>query len=114
MAWICGQPPLWTLMILSIRSVTIHSAPGSEVRAELLDRPGEARILECPALHLADGVHDGGVIAAVEGVGDGGEREVGELSRQVHGELASPGDGGGAGGGEDRLDAEAEAGRNGL
>src|SRR3954470_11965995 len=106
MAWICGEPPL---TILSIGSVTIHSASGLELGGELLDGAREAGVLEGAALDLADGVHDGGVISAVEGMGDLWKGEVGELAGEVHGELASPCDGGGAGGGEDLVDAEAEA-----
>src|SRR4051812_30677672 len=111
MAWICGQPPL---AILSIGSVTIHSASGLELRGELLDGPREAGVLEGAGLDLANGVHDGGVIAAVESLGDRGKREVGELAGQVHGELAGAGDGSDPGGGEDLVDAEAEARRDGL
>src|SRR5829696_4211135 len=106
MAWICGQPPL---TILSIGSVTIHSASGLELGGELLDGPREACVLEGAALDLADGVHDGGVVAAVEGFGDRWKREVGELAGQIHGELASSGNGGAAGGGEDVVYAQAES-----
>ena len=67
MAWICGQPPS---AILSVRSVTIHCGHGAELIGELLDGPGEAGVLERASLDLADGVQDGGVIAAVEGLGD--------------------------------------------
>src|SRR5829696_3544810 len=105
MAWICGQPPL---TILSIGSVTIHSASGLELGGELLDGPREACVLEGAALDLADGVHDGGVVAAVEGFGDRWKREVGELAGQIHGELASSGNGGGAGGGEDVVGGQGE------
>src|SRR5882724_5595500 len=102
MAWICGQPPL---TILSIGSVTIHSASGLELGGELLDGARKAGVLEGAALDLADGVHDGGVTAAVEGSGDLWKGEVGELTGEVHGELAGPGDGSGAPGGEDFVDA---------
>src|SRR3954453_23772044 len=98
MAWICGQPPL---AILSIGSVTIHSGSGLELRSELLDGAREAGVLEGAVLDLANGVHDGGVVTAVEGLGDGRQRKVGELAGEVHGELPGPGDGSAAGGGED-------------
>src|SRR4051795_10861018 len=111
MAWICGEPPL---TILSIGSVTIHSAFGLELGGELLDGAREAGVLEGAALDLADGVHDGGVITAVEGVGDLRKGEVGELAGEVHGELPGAGDGRGAGGGEDLIDAEAESRGDGL
>src|SRR5205809_7548126 len=97
MAWICGEPPL---TILSIGSVTIHSASGLELVGELFDGSREAGVLEGAALDLADGVHDGGVITAVEGLGDGRQGEVGELAGQVDGGLAGAGGGGAAGGGE--------------
>src|SRR4051812_15524851 len=111
MAWICGQPPL---TILSIGSVTIHSASRSELAGELLDGPREACVLEGGILDLADGVHDGGVVAAVEGFGDRGQRQVGELAGQVHGELPSAGDGSAAGRGEDLVDAQPEPSRHRL
>src|SRR6187399_1890591 len=111
MAWICGQPPL---LILSIGSVTIHRACAAELRAELLDRPREARVLQCAAFDLADGVQDGGVVSAIEGRGDRAQREIGELTRQVHGELARSGDFSRAAGGEDGVDAQLEAGGDGL
>src|SRR5215208_3353836 len=111
MAWICGQPPL---TILSIGSVTIHSGLGLELRAELLDGPGEAGVLEGAPLDLADRVQDGGVIAAVEGLCDGRQGEIGELASQVHRELAGLGDGSGASGREDGVDAEAETGGDGF
>src|SRR3954447_25840444 len=107
MAWICGQPPL---AILSIGSVTIHSARVLELGGELFDRAREACVLERAALDLADGVHDGGVVTAVEGFGDRREREVGQLAGEVHGGLARTGDGSAPGGGEDVVDAEADAG----
>src|SRR5215208_6994842 len=111
MTWICGQPPL---TILSIGSVTIHSDSGLELGGELLDGAREGGVLEGAALDLADGVHDGGVITAVEGLGDRGEREVGELTGQVHGELPGASDGSAAGGGEDVVDAQTEPRGDGL
>src|SRR5882757_9176976 len=106
MAWICGQPPR---SILSIRSVTIHCGLGLELRGEFLDGAREAGILEYAAFDLADGVHNGGVIAAVEGFGDGWEGEIGEPAGEVHGELASPDRGSGTGGGEDGVDGDAKS-----
>src|SRR3954468_20769087 len=111
MAWICGEPPL---TILSIGSVTIHSASGLELGGELLDGSREAGVLEGGALDLADGVHDGGVITAVEGLGDGRQGELGELTGEVHGELPGAGDGSAAGGGEDVVDGQIEARGDGL
>src|SRR6267154_1572042 len=102
MAWICGQPPL---AILSIGSVTIHSGSGLELGRELLDGSREAGVLEGAALDLTDRVHDGGVIAAVEGLRDLWKGEIGELAGEVHGELPGSGDGSAAGGGEDVVDA---------
>src|SRR4051794_41980321 len=96
MAWICGEPPL---TILSIGSVTIHSASGLELGGELLDGPREAGVLEGAALDLADGVHDGGVITAVEGLGGGGGGGGGGVTGGGDGGGAGGGPGGGAGGG---------------
>src|SRR4051794_41946235 len=92
MTWICGQPPL---TILSIGSVTIHSAFGLELGGELLDGAREAGVLEGAALDLADGVHDGGVISA--GGGEGGTLE--------------GGGGGGAGGGNGGVGGRCGGGR---
>src|SRR4051794_28032494 len=56
----------------------------------------------------AYGGEDGGVIAASEGPADGGERGVGELAGEVHGELARPGESGDPAGGEQLVAGQAE------
>src|SRR5215213_1496607 len=110
MAWICGNPPL---SILSIRSVTIHRGR-AEVVPELLECPGETGVLEGALLDLADGVHDGGVVAAVEGLRNRRQGEIGELAGQVHRKLTRPGYGGGSAGGEQGVDGDGEALGDGL
>src|SRR4051794_41918097 len=102
MAWICGEPPL---TILSIGSVTIHSASGLELGGELLDGSREAGVLEGAALDLADGVHDGGVITAVGGLGGGRPGGAGGGTGGGEGGAAGAGPGRGAGGGGGRLGA---------
>src|SRR5439155_24229667 len=61
----------------------------------LLDAVGEFGDLvvqRAPLGHLladlAVGVHHGGVVAAAEGLTDTGQRQVGQLAAQVHGDLA--------------------------
>src|SRR3954468_24593555 len=43
-----------------------------------------------PGGGAADSVHHGGVVAATEAPADLGEREVGGLAREVHGDLPGP------------------------
>src|SRR6266852_3544032 len=52
----------------------------------------EFGILLDESLDLGDGVQDSGVILAAEGPPDLGERGVGELAGEVHGDLAREGD----------------------
>jgi hypothetical protein len=54
-------------------------------------------------------VEDGGVVAPVERLGDGWEGEVGELARQVHGDLSGADDGRCAARGEDGANGGPEA-----
>ena len=54
------------------------------------------------------GVEDGRVVAAAEARADGREGLVGVLAREVHGDLARPGDAGGAAAGEQLLAVSAE------
>ena len=55
-------------------------------------------------------VQDGRVVAVAERAADRRQGLVGELAREVHGDLAGPGDGGGAARGEQRVDRDAEGG----
>src|SRR4051794_33626934 len=54
------------------------------------------------------GVEDRRVVAPAERLADGRQRLVGELARQVHGDLARPGDWSGAARREHRVDRDAE------
>src|SRR5512146_1498522 len=54
------------------------------------------------------GVQDGGVVAPGEARSDGGQGLARVLAREVHGDLARPGEPGGAAAGEELLAAEAE------
>ncbi len=57
-----------------------------------------------------DGVHDGGVVAAVERARDRGERGLGVGPREVHRDLAWPGDRGGAARPDERVVVDLEGG----
>src|SRR5687768_2828812 len=100
MVWICGEAG-----ILSIGSVTIH-LDRAEPAGDLLDRAAESRILRAALSDALDGVHHGGVVAAVEGARNFGKGELGELAGEVHRDLAGAGDGGGSAGGEELLGAD--------
>src|SRR3954452_19918493 len=56
----------------------------------------------------AHGVHDGRVVAPTEAPADLGERELGRLAREVHGDLAGPDQARGAAGGEQLAAGDAE------
>src|SRR4051795_6316989 len=60
-------------------------------------RPNDVRglgIRSDPVCGTAVGVQDRGVVAAAEGAADGREAGIGVLAREIHGELARPGDAG--------------------
>src|SRR3954453_8721503 len=56
------------------------------------------------------GVQDGGVVAAAEGAADRRQRLVGQLAREVHGDLARPGHGRSAAGGQQLVERDSERG----
>lgn len=85
-------PQLW---IKVGTGVTCEAELSDDPRLRL-DAPGEVcDLIEqaaslCHELpDLAIGVHHGRVIAATESLSDLGERQIGELSTQVHGDLSS-------------------------
>src|SRR5215208_7112902 len=106
MGWICGS-------ILSIGSVTIDLGR-AKLGGELVQGAGEAGVLEDAPFDLADGVDDGGVVTAVERLGDRRQREVGELAGEVHRELAAADERSGAAGREQTGNREAELVGDGL
>jgi hypothetical protein len=72
---------------------------GSRVRQALGQAPNELEGLGVGGEALGGapaGVHDGGVVAPAEAPANGGERLGGVLAREVHGDLAGPGEACGA------------------
>src|SRR5438445_232540 len=83
-------------------------AVASKALGEALGGVVSADVGGDPLGGAADGVEDGGVVTISELPTDGGERSVGQLPREVHGELARPGDARGTAGRDEIVEGEAE------
>ena len=59
---------------------------GVEPLLQLSDPVEDLLTLPHPALDLATGVHDGGVVTSAELLADVGEREIGHVPGDVHGD----------------------------
>src|SRR5262245_42947479 len=104
----CGQEAhIWVAdgaRSLSVLSVGTGAEPLGQL-AYGLERLGIGREAVGRAL---DGMHDRRVVAAAEAAGYVGEREVGVLAREVHGDLARPHEAGGAAGGQQLVARDVE------
>ena len=81
-------------MTLGVAGRGLSAARRLEAGADEFDEVVQLRVVPVLelALDLVDGVDDGGVVTAAEARADLRQRGLGEIARQVHGDLARVGD----------------------
>ena len=78
-------------MIVAVRGG--HQAGRAELSAQVVDGGAEGWIGQHGRVDAVDRVDHGGVVATADAAADLGEAVVGELAREVHGDLAGGGHG---------------------
>src|SRR5579859_252320 len=98
----CGQGRC-SLSVAAVVRVSLSSFWALELEAgvQRLDGAAHGAVADHSLVRALPRVQDGAVVAPAEVPADGGQRLVGELAREVHGELARPRDTTGAIGGEE-------------